>query len=282
MNLNFQINPLDSNIEKFIKNNLDFSSPELYGKMNEFELDTLFKKTIKKFIISDSNNFSKEIILSIRSTLVKMKIISGHENLINNKNKIIQEYKNGSDIMKLSKKYNGSPLNILRLIFQQKYDRSLTELIKNKILLEVVDNKQLEKAIENDTYALINQNEILKKADEFENKIGLVLDFLKIKYKTQKDLIIEQMEKSNHVSNTPDFLILSDFYINGIKINWIDAKNFYGSDSKFIKSKILKQTKKYIKKWGYGAIIFNLSFNSHLKFDNILLIDWFSFEKLLI
>ena len=63
MNLNFQINPLDSNIEKFIKNNLNFSSPELYGKMNESELDTLFKKTIKKFIISDSNNFSKEIIL---------------------------------------------------------------------------------------------------------------------------------------------------------------------------------------------------------------------------
>jgi hypothetical protein len=55
----------------------------------------------------------------------------------------------------------------IRLIFQQKYGNTLTELIKNKILLETIDNEQLEKAIENDTYALINQNEILKKADEF-------------------------------------------------------------------------------------------------------------------
>ena len=37
------------------------------------------------------------------------------------------------------------------------------------------------------------------------------------------------MKKYNKAINTPDFLILSNLEINGIKINWIDAKNFYGA-----------------------------------------------------
>jgi hypothetical protein len=84
----------------------------------------------------------------------------------------------------------------------------------------------------------------------------------------------EQMKNNNYPTNTPDFFILDDLNINGVKINWIDAKNFYGSNCKFIKNKIKKQTDKYLKEWGSGSIIFKLGFNSKLNFPGILLINY--------
>ena len=36
--------------------------------------------------------------------------------LIKNTNSIIKDYKDGNDILEISKKYNGSPLNIMRII----------------------------------------------------------------------------------------------------------------------------------------------------------------------
>ena len=57
----------------------------------------------------------------------------------------------------------------------------------------------------------------------------------KIKYKTQDDLAREQKEKYGHAISTPDFYIIDDLYINNVKIKWIDAKNFFGSYTKFNK-----------------------------------------------
>ena len=84
----------------------------------------------------------------------------------------------------------------------------------------------------------------------FENKIKFVLDKLSIRYKTQLELSDEQIRLEGISYNTPDFLILDELYINGNKINWIDAKNFYGSNTKFMIKKIKSQTKKYIYKCG--------------------------------
>ena len=45
--------------------------------------------------------------------------------------KILDDYENNNDILFISKKYDGSPLNILRLIFNQKYEISPKNLFKN-------------------------------------------------------------------------------------------------------------------------------------------------------
>ena len=68
------------------------------------------------------------------------------------------------------------------------------------------------------------------------------------------------------------------FKINGIKINWIDAKNFYGSNIKFDKKKIKKQVQKYINKFGTGCIIFALGYNDHLLIDDVLLFSCDTFN----
>lgn len=280
MNIRIKINPLDYNVENYIKDNINLKPPESYAKMNEKELELLFTQTKNNFSPELTANFSKEIILSIRSNLMRSHMIETHRNLIRNQKQIIKDYDDNSDILKLSEKYDGSPLNLLRLIFKKKYNNKLTKLISNKKILSKEDSIQLEIAIHNDTYALINQNEILDKAIKFENKIKEILIKNKVEFKTQEELAKEQKENSDKITNTPDFLILSELKINDIKINWIDAKNFYGTNSTLNKKNINRQTEKYINEWGTGSIIFNLGFCSKLNFPNILLIDFESFEKI--
>jgi hypothetical protein len=79
------------------------------------------------------------------------------------------------------------------------------------------------------------------------------------------DAVDEQIKINGKPINTPDFLIKSQFVINGKKINWIDAKNFYGSNIKFIKTKINKQIVKYNQAYGSGCIIFSLGYNEKYK-----------------
>ena len=107
--------------------------------------------------------------------------------------------------------------------------------------------------------------------ENFELEIRKFLIKNKIKFKTQNELTKEQIKKYGKAVNTPDFLILSDFYINDKKINWIDAKNFYGANTFLIKKNIQKQVPKYIDEYGFGSIMFSLNFSEKLHFDNVLL-----------
>lgn len=275
INIDIKLNPFDDQIEKKIINKINKNPPESYDTMNPNELDNIYNLVKNNFSEKQTKNLSIKTILSIRGNYMREHMIYRHKSLMSNKKKIIQDYLDGIQLEKLVQKYDGSPLNLLRIIFEHKYHMKLTKIIKNQNILESQDLTQLEWAINHDAYALINQDDILTKSNEFEDKIKILLDKLNIRYKTQNQLIEEQVIPTN----TPDFLILDDFYLNGTKINWIDAKNFYGSKSKFIIKKIQSQTKKYIKEWGTGAIIFNLGFNSELFFDNILLVDFDSFEN---
>lgn len=280
--LNFSINPLDSSIEKYICSKLDLIPYKSYSKMSEKEINKIYNKVInyaKLRNLKIPNYFCPEIILSIRANLMRSHMIVNHIKVLSNESKIIEDYTNGIGVLELSTKYDGSPLNILRLVFYKKYKKKLTQLIKKKKILSKRDLEQLNIAISNDLYALVNQDEILKKSTEFELKIQKILDNLGIRYKTQEQLAQEQIQESDKATNTPDFLILDDLWINGEKINWIDAKNFYGLNTPYLKKRIKHQIKKYLDVWGFGSIIFSLGFCSKLKINGILFIDYNSFEK---
>lgn len=281
IDLKIKFDPLDYNIEKYICSKLDLSPYKSYTKMNEKEIEHLFEKVKKKFentSIHMPKYFCKEIILSIRANLMREHMIMTHKKILKEKKSIIDDYDNGMNILNLSSKYDGSPLNLLRLIFMDKYNKKLTQLIK-KNNMNLRDKKQLQIAMSNDLYALINQDNVLKKSNDFELKIQIILDSLGIRYKTQNQLAEEQIKNLNKAINTPDFLILDNLIINGNNIKWIDAKNFYGIDNQYIRKRIKHQTKKYLNTWGSGAIIFNLGFCSKLKLNDILFIDYYTFEK---
>ena len=280
INIDLKINPLNNSIEKMVLEKLNKKPPESYDKINSDELNFIYNEVINNFSPTETKNFSNQIIISIRANMMREHMMFTHGKIISKEKSIVSDYNSGFDLEDLVTKYDGSPLNLLRIIFQYKYHKKLTKIIKNKNILSHHDKSQLDWAILHDAYALINQDEILTKSNEFEEKIAHILTTLNIKYKTQSDLAKEQIEQSNKSINTPDFLILNNLYINNVKINWIDAKNFYGSKSKFMIKKIKAQTKKYIDTWGSGAIIFNLGFNSELDIQNILMIDFVSFENI--
>ena len=281
ININLKINPLESLIEKMVIENLNKKTPESYDKINLSELDLIYKQIMTNFTLTQTKNFSTQIILSIRANMMREHMMITHKKIVSKEKSIISDYNSGIDLKDLVIKYDGSPLNLLRIIFQHKYHKKLTKIINSKNILSSHDKTQLNWAIFHDAYALINQDEILTKSNEFEDKIANILTKLNIKYKTQSDLAAEQIAESNKATNTPDFLILDDLYINRIKINWIDAKNFYGSKSKFMIKKIKAQSKKYIDTFGSGAIIFNLGFNSELEIEQILMVDFVSFENII-
>lgn len=283
---NIHINPLDSNIEKYICSKLDLRPYKSYSKMTDEEIEKIYNKVINKFKSTSTSTssielpeyFCPEIILSIRANLMRFHMIVNHKKVLNQETKIINDYNNGMGVLELSTKYDGSPLNILRLVFSSKYKKKLTQLIRNKKILYPQDMSQLDLAISNDLYALINQDKVLKKSTEFEQKIQEILDKLGIRYKTQEQLAEEQIQESDKATNTPDFLILDNLWINEQKINWIDAKNFYGLNTQYLRKRIKHQTKKYINAWGSGSIIFSLGFSSGLMIPEILFIDYYSFE----
>jgi hypothetical protein len=271
---------IPDDIEKGIIKELNLKAPECYGEITKKErehLEEVIKKEkYKKYKINI------EIINSIRSSYVKNKMIKEHHLLKKNTKNIINDYNKNIDILKLSKKYNGSPLNIMRMILSStNTKKNIKKIFNNPTLLNEKDKREFKLAKENDIFALVNQNEVLIQSMLFEKDIEKILIKNNIVYKTQEELVKEQIKLFGHPINTPDFLILSELIINNKTIKWIDAKKFYGSNINFVKRGIEEQTKKYIEKYGDGCIIFNLGFNENYNNNkNILFLSWNLFNKI--
>jgi hypothetical protein len=269
MNINIKINPISNDIEKYILSKANLKPPLSYGPITDFEINYIKTKVDLKF----NTNINPRIIGSIKSTFMKNYIIDTFYKLHTHSKNIIKLYSQ-LNIIKLCEKYDISPMTIIRFVFESKYKLKLSQLIKSNIILEPYDIQQLKLATESDIYSQIDQTGNQTEALEFEKKIESILKRSNIKYKTQEDLTQIQIKSHGRAFNTPDFVISSDLIINGVKINWIDAKNFYGSNIKFIKTKIKKQIQKYIDTYGTGLIVFNLGFNEKLKFDHTLILDY--------
>ncbi len=276
--LNVRVTPLANEIERYIIKKLNKNPPNSYAPITLKELNSVKNATIGRYP-NNSSQITDNIIRSIRAGYMKNLMMNRHHYLKKNSDKIIKAYNDGKDVLTLSGQFDISPLNILREVFANKYKTKLTKIILNPNILSEYDTEQLQTAIENDDYALIDNSSVMKESANFEKQIEEFLKSHNIKYLTQEDLVKEQIKTHGHPINTPDFLIKSDLYINNYKINWIDGKNFYGSTVPFIKDKIKKQTKKYLGTWGSGSIIFSLGSNENLKFTNILFLDFSNLDN---
>jgi hypothetical protein len=233
----------------------------LYVPYPYAEIDNKLMKTI-----TNKYGVNKDLIKSMKKAYIQETILKNFHKIKNNMKQISKEYET-ENIIELSNKYNNSPLNILRIVMlNKKIDhKQFINMIKNNSFKNY-DKTQFELGKKYDIYTIINDNEILKQSLNFEKEVENILIKNGVEYKTQEDLTQEQ--KGNVVC-TPDFLILSDLKINGNIVKWIDAKNFYGANTNFIRNRILKQTKKYLDNYGDGCIVFKYGVCEKLQFKNI-------------
>jgi hypothetical protein len=269
ININQNLNILTNKDEIMIINLLNKNPYNCYAEITTEELNDIVKK------IKISITHIESVIRSIRANYIKNKMIRRHKFIKIFSNKILQTYNKNINILDISSRFDISPLNLLRFIFKKKYNKKLKFLINDKNINKY-DKNQLDLAIKNDTYSLIDEHNIQKESELFENQVEQFLIKNNIDYKTQSQLSEEQIKLYGHPINTPDFLIISNLYLNDFKVNWIDAKNFFGSNISFVKDKITKQVKKYIDEYGDGCIVFKYGFNEELNFNNVLILSYAS------
>lgn len=216
-----------------------------------------------------------ETFKSIINAYIKDKVINNYRNMLINKWNIIDKYNKGVSVIELSRQYNIGPLSIFRLILSEGYSKSVIKSIiknvnnnKNETKLNKHDIIQLNLALQNDDVSSIDQTMQLKQSLAYERYIQKLLDDNNVKYATQEELI-------NKSKLTPDFLILSKLSINGHPIKWIDAKNFFGANTRMYNIKLRKQAHKYNKAFGPGAYFFKYGFSSKLSFNNTFLLTYY-------
>jgi hypothetical protein len=283
-----KIHPFNSSIEKYIKDLIISDADNDYNDMSDIKVDSIMKILKKKYkllFINLKKSYIKTVIKSIRHSYINEKIMVRHKKLVESVKNLYELFSSNGNIISLSKTYDFAPLMIVRQIlkylgFNKETIKSLLKdptKITDKSLLSLRDEIIFIQKNELDVFSQIDKTQSEKNAIDFENQLGTLLTNASIKYKTQEELSKIQIAKYGHAVNTPDFLIKSDFVLNGKRINWIDAKNFYGANSWFIKFSIQKQIKKYNKQFGYGAIVFSRGFSSGLKIHDVMLIDYDSF-----
>ena len=256
-------------IEKYIIKKTKKPAPKCYQRLTDSTIDKIINKVKHRF----NKTINRHVIISINSSYMKDYIINNYYKLKQNENKIIKEYPH-TNILLLSQKYDLSPVTIFKLVFEQKYNVKLSNIIKNTHILDDYDAKQFNKAVKHDIYFQLDQTQSMEDAINFENNVEQFLINNNIKYKKQKELVEEQKKLYGQAINTPDFLIESELIINNMRIKWIDAKNYYGANINFIKNKIKKQIKKYISSYGTGCIVFSLGHNNNLNILNTICIDY--------
>ena len=206
-----------------------------YKELNEIQIEKIENYLVGK------ENLTIDTVLSMRSAYMNMKIMKRNFKLIKSIKYLTKLYKNNFTIKQISKKMDFSPISILRNIFN--YLGYSKNEIKNFLYktnlskLSTFDIEQIEYSTKNDIFNKIDQSDQINNSKQFELKIEKFLKDNSVQFKTQEELADEQIKKYGKSINTPDFLIISDFYINEKKINWIDAKNFYGANTDLVKKK---------------------------------------------
>jgi len=126
----------------------------------------------------------------------------------------------------------------------------------------------------------LGQDAVLRASNEFEDMVEQLLASLGVEFLTEKglhqiykrekvvDKILQEGDakpkivrrpgktETKNEGLTPDFLIRSSFVVDGVSINWIDCKNFFGGSWRLIDKKVVSGAKKYNRVFGSGAVVF--------------------------
>ena len=213
---------------------------------------------------------------SMRRSHLRDNLITRHRHVLAKKEHIKELYDKNIDITDIARRYNYSPVATFRILLQA---RGITSKVKLSNItkfpdkhLGKYDQQQLQLAIDNDIISMPDHSPIIEAAEGFEVDLEAYLKskFPNAPYKTQPDMVKEQTETMGRAIATPDIYFPKGIKINGRKIFWIDAKNFYGANISNIRGGLKKQVKRYNQLYGPGAVIFKYSYSIGLKHQFIM------------
>jgi len=121
-------------------------------------------------------------------------------------------------------------------------------------------NTMVQYAVANDLNAPLRADRANEEAGKYEERVEMWLREHGVTYKTQATLMKEQMDLYGRAINTPDFLIIGPVHINGVRVHWIDAKNYLYTGISFLAKGLRKQAERYVKAYGNGAFLFSGGF----------------------
>lgn len=265
-------NKVYNKIVKYVKTSTD------YGLMTDGKL-TDYKKFLHTINKAYGADVTIDQAIAIRNIVLKDKIIKNYARMNQIIERITSKYETGEDILDLSARYDFPPLNLLRGIFINKGISSskLYEIFANKTnpktLLSGRDLTQYIRAEKNDAESTFNQQIIVDLAIDNELTVINFFKSIGIKLHTQEELVRQQTKKYGRPVITPDILFIDKVYINGVRVHWLDYKDYVGTDIRFLFTSNVNQSAKYNEKWGKGALCYHQSYVEGLIIPGTVLLD---------
>jgi hypothetical protein len=211
--------------------------------------------------VKDKQGLSNDCLRSLKNIFINDKILRGRNRLQTLTPKLSKMYEAGDNILNLASDNNLSPIKLLHSILMPKYSPSkLLDVFNN-----VADPRDLLTQIDYDSLRLVLANDIscpvlvdAEHAIAADNE-KLFIDYFResgIKFYEQEELVTQQKAKYGRAIITPDILFIDPVYINGIRVYWLEYKNYVGTEIDFLYSSNIEQASKYYKEWGRGAICY--------------------------
>ena len=265
--LKWKLSPVPRNVEREVHDIV--CRPGEFGFLDDERVDEIADLLGKRPI-------TLEQALSLRAALNQEKAVFSHGRLQRRAQEMLRKYEAGESVVSLSKRYDFPPVNLFRAILSARNwskNRIKETLREPERKLNARDLKEFRKAEAEDRVTHVNQSETHHAADLFEKVLCDHFEANDVRFRTQTDLLKEQVEAEGRPVRTPDLLMLDHVEINGVPVAWIDAKHFYGANLSFQRKKTQKQVNRYVEEWGHGAIIYRHGFCDGLKLKGAILLD---------
>jgi hypothetical protein len=138
------------------------------------------------------------------------------------------------------------------------------------------------KAWENDSENPTAYKILSEKSREYEFQVEKMLRAMGLEFKTQEQLVEEQIKVYGRPIITPDFLLTKPVVVvvshpdgstTEHTIKWIDVKNYMLIGVPFITKSITEQATRYTAEFGPGAFLFHYGFLNTIKIPNVVMLS---------
>ena len=254
-------------------NNRQYTTQEIVEMIAPIEKNMSDFGPIRPDEMKFLRNYSKKTriplgqLISFRNILATQKSINAKRYSHKFRSEILAYQKSGEKMEKIFEKFPLPPLEIVSIMKE----------------VGAVDPDIEKIARRNDSENASAYRQIMFDAEVFER--GLIKwlreNYPEIHFKSQEELVAEQIRQYGRAVATPDVLFDEPiiFTIRDGKneyqtpVRWLDAKNFTLIKAPFIIKHIEKQVDRYNKYYGPGALVFHYGFTQHLQFPGAIILE---------